>query len=363
MRLIWADIIKIIAILGVILLHVSAPYLTPFDASSREWWIGNIYDAFSRWCVPLFVMVSGSLLLPSAGGLPLGRFLRVRVSRVVIPFLTWSAIYFLYRIHVNGEALPLTSFFTMLLTEPVYYHLWFIYMLIVLYLFAPAISIFLETASKNHAWYFIVLWFFWTSLLPIFEIPVDSGIYYTPDMSDYSALRLSGYFLLGYMLKDRQAESARGLWGLFLAFLLGGAGTALGTYFMGGATGRFHPFFYHYYSITVVVMTVSLFLLIKSLFHFSGAAEAEDGQTGRFNLSWLFRKVGMGVFGVYLVHALVLDILRDGLIGFTIDHTSAFGMQMPLAIGIPVFAGSIFLISLFLILMVRAVPGARNVLA
>jgi hypothetical protein len=86
----------------------------------------------------------------------------------------------------------------MLLTEPIYYHLWFIYMLIVLYLFAPAAGSFLNRAQQKHVWYLIALWFFWASLLPIIDKPLDFQTYFTPDMNDYSPLKLSGYFLLGY---------------------------------------------------------------------------------------------------------------------------------------------------------------------
>lgn len=203
MRLLWAEILKILAIFGVILLHVSAPFLVPFE-NSREWWIGNIYDSLSRWCVPLFVMVSGSLLLQGAGEKSLRWFLLRRVRRILIPFLIWSIVYFLYRIHIKGDDLVLSQFFPMLLTEPIYYHLWFIYMLIVLYMFAPAAGSFLNRAPQKHVWYLLALWFFWASLLPIIDKPLDFQTYFTPNMDDYSPLKLSGYFLLGYALRDWQ---------------------------------------------------------------------------------------------------------------------------------------------------------------
>lgn len=345
-RLLWADLMKIIAICGVILLHVSASYLVPFDAS-RHWWIGNFYDAFSRWCVPLFVMVSGALLLPNAGQRPLRRFFLVRVRRVLIPFLVWSAIYYGYRMYVKGDDLTPAGFFPMVVTEPVYYHLWFIYMLIVLYLFAPAAGIFLQRSPEKYVWYLIGLWFFWTSLLPILDTPMEAPLYFSPELSDYSALRLSGYFLLGYLLREWSARSGRGVAGLVLAFLMAGGGTMLGTYFMSEASGGFHPFFYNYFSITVVVMTVSLFLTIKSLFN------EVDAVT-------LFRKIGTSVFGVYLTHALVLEVLRDGLLGFTIDHSRLLGIEIPLVAGIPLFSTVIFFTSLLPVLMIRTIPVLKD---
>ena len=360
MRLLWADVLKIIAIFGVILLHVSAFWLVPFQ-ETREWWIGNIYDSFSRWCVPLFVMVSGALLLPGADKRPLRRFLLVRVRRILIPFLVWSVVYFLYRIHVKGNDLPLSGFFVMLLTEPIYYHLWFIYMLIVLYLFAPAASAFLNNAPAKHVWYLIALWFFWASLLPIIDKPFEFTTYFTPDMDDYSPIRLSGYFLLGYALRTWHARSRWTLAGLVFLFLLGGITTVLGTYFMSKATGKFHPFFYKYFSVTVVTMTLSLFLFVKSILH-THKEITEDGEERIYlNSPELLQRIGMSVFGAYLVHALVLEVLRDGLLGFTINHTSAFGMEMPLEIGIPVFAVSIFIASLVPVFIIRSIPVIRDI--
>jgi surface polysaccharide O-acyltransferase-like enzyme len=362
MHLLWADILKIIAVLGVIFLHVSAPFLVPFS-SSREWWIGNIYDSLSRWCVPLFVMISGALILPKAGKVPVKQFLLVRVRRILIPFLIWSAVYFFYRIHVKEDPLVWFAFFRMLLTEPVYYHLWFIYMLIVLYLFAPAISAFLTNSSRKHVWYLIALWFFWASLLPIIDTPLDFEPYFTPDMDDYSPLRLSGYFLLGYMLKDIRAQSGFHWLMLVSTFLSGGAITILGTYIMSLNRGEFDPFFYKYFSITVVLMTLSLFLIVKSIFNTRKETGTNGNERIRMNSPKYIRKIGMSVFGIYLIHALVLELLRDGQLGFTIDATAAFGIDLSPAVGVPLFALSIFGLSIGLVLIFRMIPILRDLIS
>jgi surface polysaccharide O-acyltransferase-like enzyme len=362
MRLLWADILKIVAIFGVILLHVSAPYLVPFERS-REWWIGNIYDSLTRWCVPLFVMVSGAVILPKAETIPLSRFFSIRVRRVLVPFLVWSAVYFLYRIYIKGDELALSAFLRILLTEPIYYHLWFIYMLIVLYLLAPVLSAFLKNAPRKHAWYLVAFWFVWASLLPIIDKPLPFETYFTPDMDDYSPLRLSGYFLLGYMLRSWHTRSGLQLAMTVLLFLIGGTATILGTFWLSREGGEFNPFFYKYFSITVVAMTVSLFIFVKSIFN-TRRELTEDGEERiLLNSPKLLQKIGMSVFGVYLVHALVLELLRDGHLGFTIDHTSAFGLQFSPALGLPIFALSIFLFSLLPVFAARYVPIVRDVVS
>jgi surface polysaccharide O-acyltransferase-like enzyme len=361
MRLLWTDILKTLAILGVILLHVSAPYLVPFE-TSREWWIGNVYDSFTRWSVPLFIMVSGALILPGAEKIPFRQFLLVRGRRILIPFLTWSAIYFFYRLHIKGDALAPLDFFRMLLTEPIYYHLWFIYMLMVLYLFAPAASAFLNATPKKHAWYLLALWFFWASILPLIEKLFAFETYFSPGINDYSALRLSGYFLLGYMLRDWHAGSLFQFFIILFLFLLSGAATIYGTYHTSRNLGEFDPFFYKYFSVTVAAMTVSLFVLVKSIFNTRKESTENGAEQIRMSSPVLLQKIGTSVFGVYLMHALVLELFRDGRFGFTIDHTSALGIAMPLMAGLPIFAFSIFGLSLIAVVVIRFLPIVRDLL-
>ena len=181
-------------------------------------------------------------------------------------------------------------------------------------------------------------------------------------MVDYATLKLSGYFLLGYALKDWSAGSSWRAAGLVGVFALGGAATVLGTYFMSRAAGQFHPFFYKYFSVTVVAMTVSLFLFVKSIFD-TRREIGEDGRERiRLNSPRTLQAVGMSVYGVYLVHALVLEIIRDGRLGFTIDHTSFLGWALPPAIGIPVFASAVFILATACVLVLRVMPGVREVL-
>jgi surface polysaccharide O-acyltransferase-like enzyme len=75
----------------------------------------------------------------------------------------------------------------------------------------------------------------------------------------------------------------------------------------------------------------------------------------------ILQEIGMSVFGVYLLHALVLELLRDGRFGFIIDHTSAFGLEFSPALGLPLFALSIFVVSIVPILLMRQIPIVRDI--
>jgi fucose 4-O-acetylase-like acetyltransferase len=107
---VWADLIRVVALTAVILLHIAAVPVTHFkDLPIEKWWWANAYDSLARPCIPLFVMLSGALLLTGREWNP-GTFVRKRVRKVVIPFVAWSAIYFAWNGVVNDGAVSVARF-------------------------------------------------------------------------------------------------------------------------------------------------------------------------------------------------------------------------------------------------------------
>jgi surface polysaccharide O-acyltransferase-like enzyme len=125
--------------MGVIITHVAAGPVHRYNFSTDpQWWVGNIYDSFIHYCVPVFVMITGALLLPQT--ITLKSFLQKRVKRIFIPFLFWSVVYIYFTL--DDYSNDLTLFFVLkTVTAKLLYgasdHLWYIYMIIGLYLFVP----------------------------------------------------------------------------------------------------------------------------------------------------------------------------------------------------------------------------------
>src|ERR1700679_1783645 len=108
-RLSWMDNLRALATFGVIFLHVSYLLLGKFDKTPgtfKTWWAGNIYDSSVRFCVPVFLMLSGALVL--GNHMPLTIFLKRRFTRLLFPFIFWSIIYMFFNYdygssHTYGE--------------------------------------------------------------------------------------------------------------------------------------------------------------------------------------------------------------------------------------------------------------------
>jgi surface polysaccharide O-acyltransferase-like enzyme len=92
--MIWVDKARIFAVFAVIVLHVSAIVVVGIkDFYDLQWWFGNIYDSMVRWCVPVFVMISGALLLSEAKTESISIFYKKRILRLLTPTLFWSLFF------------------------------------------------------------------------------------------------------------------------------------------------------------------------------------------------------------------------------------------------------------------------------
>jgi surface polysaccharide O-acyltransferase-like enzyme len=81
----WLNNSRIAAVFTVVFLHVSASIVFGASFGSESWWIGNVYDSLSRWCVPVLVMISGALLLDESKQEDATAFYQKRLSRIFWP--------------------------------------------------------------------------------------------------------------------------------------------------------------------------------------------------------------------------------------------------------------------------------------
>ena len=231
------DLIRLFAFVLLVTCHTC----DPFNAAAT-YGAGEPNPEFTRWgavcgsvvrpCVPLFVMLTGALLLgcpmakAATGELEMGSFYRKRIPRVLWPFLIWSVLYYVFPWLLGllgyGEA-TVTMFFPWAETtdqgflaawERLYRipfnfsyvacHMWYIYMLIGIYLYLPIFNCWVERASKRQKQFFLLMWGLSTCLpyLTEFVSPYSFG---TCDWNSYglfySFAGFNGYLLLGHYIK------------------------------------------------------------------------------------------------------------------------------------------------------------------
>ncbi|MFD2922526.1 acyltransferase [Halobacillus naozhouensis] len=299
-RLISIDLLRFLAICAVVVLHCAAPLLYEYNGSGpKVWWLGNILDSISRWCVPVFVMISGAFILkPYQNQQSLTKFLKKRLTKILLPFIFWSILFLVYKeFHTNSE-INLAIGVKQFLTGDVYYHLWFVYMIVGLYLIAPIFQIFISKTSEKYIIYLLVLWFISSIIYPFvmeaFEMNIRFDI---PATDGFLGYFLLGYYLMNYHIKNKYRVTLYFL-GIGSIFV-----TIFGTWYLTvvRSEGTFRGYFFDNHSPNVFFVAVALFLLFK----YMNMPFLEESPKIR-NLILIASGVS---FGIYMIHPIIQNTI------------------------------------------------------
>ena len=149
-RFAWGDYIRVFGTLAVISQHIAhgTTLFGASDVSSVTWWGAMTVEASCRWAVPVFVMLSGALLLDPVRDEAPSDFYRKRFWRIGIPLLFWSLFYTLPRAAANGFDAPvMADIGTKLAHGRPAYHMYFLFVIAGLYLFTPYLRIIVRSVS------------------------------------------------------------------------------------------------------------------------------------------------------------------------------------------------------------------------
>ena len=342
------DLIRTIAIIAVIVLHATRE-ATSFDPQAPfeiwRWWIVDIYQSMSRIGVPLFVMLSGALLLQPYKTESLSAFFKKRWARIGLPFLFWGVAYFAWRVFANNEVFTSSSILQSALAEPYpYFHFWYLYMLVGLYLLTPILRIVVAHIDRKTFKYFIVVWLLgplFVTILNLFGYSLDTNLLTIPWWA--------GYYMLGIYLLDVRVRRST-LMGLLI---LGVASTVAGTYVMAATIGGTSTYFFQeYFSPTMILASVALFLLLNTF-------QAPSNQTEPHHpkISWLLRKISENTLPIYLLHVMIIESLQRGYFGFTISNNTINSI-----IGVPLISAVTLFICLAVIIPLKKIPGLKRLI-
>lgn len=139
------DALRVLAILGVIMIHQTTTTLQVLNHNVLLSPFSLFLNQSSRFAVPLFFLISGFVLeLNNKTGFSYTTFFKKRASRILIPYLFWSAVYFWIWHGFFFSKILSYNFLTKLLNGTSAYHLYFIPTLIIFYLLFPFFHRFID---------------------------------------------------------------------------------------------------------------------------------------------------------------------------------------------------------------------------
>jgi len=339
-RDITLDVLRVLAAFAVVVLHVSAKLVVQSPSvSDGMWWYGNVADSASRWCVPVFVMISGALLLGRCKVSP-GAFYKRRFGRLLVPVLAWSIFYLAWDT-VRGEELTVRYTIASLLDGGAYYHMWYLYMAVGLYALTPLLSQGVANASPGKL---VAL----AASVFCFSIPVAMrqaliGGSRAPFVMQ--SVLYVGYYVLGYAIVRSGAWHGKPGWRVWGAFYVVSVTATAGTtaWLLPGLGTRSWQVAYNYLNPVVVLMSLSVFAGVR-------AASAHVPERCRSPVLW--RKASDLAFGTYLVHPFWFDVVRLGNRKAALTSTWW---------GLPAFVIGVFVLSASSAFVIRRVPVLQRV--
>lgn len=304
----YLDILRIIAITGVLLMHVSGHCIGE-DVRSMNWQVCNIFDSGTRWAVPLFVMISGSLFLDSNKKISINKIYTKYILRLIIAYIFWSFIYTLcfstlrYYNLFSFDGIWNTIVGTL---KGGMYHFWFIFMIIGLYVMTPVLKELVNNSSEKVMKYWMVIMFVFAFCIPVLELINPFNEIFGGNIGSLNLGLLGGgyifYYVLGHYLNDKWLSKKQRI----VCYVLGIAGfiftlvhTGIASYVKGEET----VYFRDNLTPNVLFMSVAIFIFVKQKFR--------DVQLKEKNKKVIF-VLSKYSFGIYLVHELILSNI-DGL--------------------------------------------------
>lgn len=320
-RIVWMDVLRLVALFMLVCCHCATQFswsseAVP-DSSGLAFW-GAFWGSMLR-PVPVFVMLTGALLLPVKTST--SSFYKKRITRVAAPFFIWTLLYCFYPLIVKALGMsrdtlfscfpyagyafwdaPVKSAVNSILHTPFNFsemnlHLWFVYLIVGLYLYMPIFSCWVEKASDKAKLWFLGAWAV-TSLLPYYNLLVEPYIWGSCTWNVhfhtlYYFAGWNGYLLMGHYLRNK-TWSARKVLSICIPMLIIGY---LITYFghrwtcsIEGHSEEMFELFWTNNTLNIIMVDVSIFMICKL------------AVVKSVLIKNLLANLTLCCFGVYMVH-------------------------------------------------------------
>lgn len=341
-RHLWADLIRIIAIFAVIAIHVDT-FGSYWNAIPWiDWWAAHIYSAIISFAVPILFILSGYLLLDKQEDDWI--FFSKRFSKVVIPLFAWSMIYTIFAHNYDIFSIFTVEFVQRFLANDIFYHMYFLYFIIGLYLITPLLRRILTHASMYDVWYFLILWFIFT---PVKQLIGFFG--YNIGIPVEAATGNIGLYLTGYAIKKtRITNRVKYLLWITIATVL--TVMIFGSYTMSLNSGKLNTFLIST-SITETTYAACLFILLRE------TLENVTFKMPYIKIEKVITVIAEASMGIYLIHPMLLYYIRNGVFGVFLLSPSFLS---PI-VSVPLFTALLFVVSLIIVITMQKIPLIRKI--
>lgn len=332
--------LRILAMFFVITGHVAIWTGLTAEPLSFKWWVGNCVHILCLWTVPVFIMISGALLLDeSRNEMPI-HFYKRRLQRIGIPLIFWTVFYLFFRKFVGHEVLTAKYIAKLIVIAEPYYHLWFLFIVIGLYLVTPALRSFIRNSSFNERNLIIFIIFILASCYSLINI-----LYLGNKRSIFTMfIPYIGYYLCGYQLRFVDPKRIPSKY-LIVALIISAIYIAMLTSLFINTEGVVNgEFVFDFFSPPVIIMAIAIF--------WAGYLADNKPKNTKQNKKTLIERVASTTLGIYVIHPVILEFMRYSLGKYTRNGNFIVGLFIA-----PVFT---FIVCYFITTILTRIPYLRR---
>ncbi len=306
-RHVFLDRLRVAATCAVVLLHTVTGVMDTTDMTRypQERLLFLIILDLITWCVPLFVMISGYLFLNPTKEISFRKMFTKYCRRILFALFLFGVPYACMELVITERAFRwgmIKDAFIMVCKGQAWSHMWYLYMVLVLYLLTPAIKWILNRIPRTAFYGIIVLLLVESSILPFLKkLFAWDSLVVLPDGGIYLFYYLCGYLFVRANKKHSEIQKEVAVLSLVVLFCGMVCSRLFGDYSVQMA---------YNYPFTVATSLLMMWIAWKS---------EEKLQTKD---TTLWKSVGGLCFTIYLIHPVFLNVLykflRITLLDFSI---------------------------------------------
>lgn len=339
----YLELLRVIAIVLVMYNH-SPAFMSFQSQSGAEYGISLFLSMLCKGAVPIFFMISGTLLLGKDESIR--DVFKKRVLKILLALLVFSFLYYMKLVLKGEMTFSLLAFFKIILTQPIFLPYWYMYSYLAFLVLLPLLRPIAKHMTRELTLYLIALQLIFGVLLQV--LGYEAGWWYCGYFDLTSVFHVTIFYpLVGYGLDHTMDENTVGnkwllLFNLLLPIAAMGSGVLVEHDY--AKNGVYSEFFLGF---AVSAVAILLFWDAKVLFTI-----VSPSQWFKKAISFM----GDKVFGMYLL---------DGFLGTGGAMDIIFRTLLPFVGFLPAYLieiAVIFVLRIIGITLLKLLPIFKSIL-
>lgn len=305
----YMDVLNVLSCFAVVVLHCTT--VVYVNQGNVQWLVSVALQSLFMFAVPVFFMISGANLIGYRSRYSTKVFFQKRLKRVLMTLVGFS--FFIYalsclvpaQLGLSQRSFSFFEFIELFLTNQICDVYWFMYSILILYLITPLLACF--ASNKRLLEYAIALCVISNAVIPFVNRFASNHVLFSvlvvPYLTGAIMYYLIGYYIVTYSPFDGRSEKMRPV--LLIVMICSVVFMSLMTIktnmphtVLSGAFSDYDNFYNNYLHLPVLVYSVSLFMLFRSL--------EPLFQHDRHSFITVISKLASFSFDVYAVHMMFI---------------------------------------------------------